>query len=365
MRFCIFGLTLSSAWGNGHATHYRALLRALHRRGHEITFFEKDVEYYALRRDFAACDYCDLKFYESWDEASSSALACAAESDVVIVGSYCPEGARINDEILSLNRPLRIFYDLDTPVTLDRLNRGTVEYLRPHQVAEFDLVLSFTGGEALDILRARYGARQALPLYGCVDPDVHRRVEQRADFECDLSYLGTYAEDRQSKLDQLFLEPARRLPEWSFVLAGSLYPWEWRWPENVRRFDHVAPADHPSFYCSARCTLNITRREMTANGWCPSGRFFEAAACGTPILTDWWHGLDEFFSPGEELLVVSKAEDVISALQCDDVALMNMARRARERTLDEHTGDCRARQLLGYVESAPGRRERRTVELAS
>ena len=365
MRFCIFGLTLSSAWGNGHATHYRALVRALHRRGHEITFFEKDVEYYALRRDFVACDYCNLQLYNKWEELRPLALAHAAEADVVIVGSYCPEGAHINDDVLALSHPLRIFYDLDTPVTLGRLALGDADYVWPHQIAEFDLVLSFTGGRALKIMRERYGARQALPLYGCVDPDVHCRIEPRSDFACDLSYMGTYAADRQFKLDELFLEPARRLPEGKFLLAGALYPWQWSWPDNVRRFDHVAPADHSALYSSARCTLNITRGEMAANGYCPSGRFFEAAACGAPILTDYWEGLEEFFSPVEELLVASDANEVLAALNRNQVELALMARRARERALDEHTGDCRAQQLLSYLESARGSNAARALEMAS
>ena len=365
MRFCIFGLTLSSAWGNGHATHYRALLRALHRRGHEIIFFEKDVEYYALRRDFICCDYCDLQLYENWDTLRPLALAHAAEADVVIVGSYCPEGARINDDVLGISHPLRIFYDLDTPVTLGRLAMGDADYVSPHQIAEFDLVLSFTGGQALKVLRERYGARQARPLYGCVDPDIHGRVEPRSDFVCDLNYMGTYAADRQSKLDELFLEPARRLHDRGFLLAGALYPWHWSWPGNVRRFDHVAPIDHSAMYSSARCTLNITRREMAANGYCPSGRFFEAAACGTPILTDYWEGLEEFFSPVEELLIVSNANEVVAALNRGPANHALMAGRARERTLDEHTGDCRAQQLLSYLESARGSNASRALEMAS
>jgi spore maturation protein CgeB len=352
LRFCIFGLTLSSAWGNGHATPYRALLRALHRRGHDITFFEKDVPYYALRRDFAECDYCDLRLYPSWDQVRHAALECASESDIAMVASYCPEGARINDEVLALNGPLHVFYDLDTPVTLAQLERGAAEYLWPHQISEFDLVLSFTGGKALETLKNTYGARKVFPLYGCVDPDLHARAERRREFICDLSYMATYALDRQEKVDDLFLGPARRMPDRKFLLAGTQYPSNWKWPENVQRFDHVAPGDHPSLYSSSRCTLNITRGVMAANGYCPSGRFFEAAACGTPILTDGWEGMEEFFEPDEELFVVSGTEDVISALRRDRDELLSIACRARERTLDEHTCDCRAERLLSYIQAA-------------
>jgi spore maturation protein CgeB len=352
MKLTIFGLTLSSSWGNGHATPYRAILRALHRLGHQVHFFEKDVPYYSARRDFDSCDYCELTLYQDWDSVRVQALSIAAESDVVITASYLPEGRRINREVLNLARPLRVFYDLDTPVTLQALRHGEVDYLRRSQLPEFDLVLSFTGGHALAELEQEYGVRIVRPLYGCVDPDDYRRVEPHPDFRCDLSYMGTYSAGRQLKLDELFLEPARRHPEKLFLLAGPLYPWEWQWPENVRRQEHISPADHARFYSSSRITLNLTRSEMAANGWCPSGRFFEAAACGTPLLTDAWPGLDSFFDPRHDIRVVHWAGDVEEALRQSDKDLQSMAARARERTLDEHTGVVRARQLLRYMEEA-------------
>jgi spore maturation protein CgeB len=352
LKITFFGLTISSSWGNGHATPYRAILKALHRRGHELTFFEKDVEYYAYRRDFTACDYCDLRLYEDWETVRSAALASAAESDVVIVGSYCPEGARIADEVLELQRPLRVYYDLDTPVTLSKLEREEFDHLRSDQIPCFDLYLSFTGGRTLTILEQQWGARLARPLYGCVDPDICVPAPTREDFRCRLSYMGTYSPDRQHKLDDLFLAPARALPQEKFILAGSLYPWHWQWPANVQRHDHVAPGDHAAFYSSSRLTLNITRTEMALYGYCPSGRFFEAAACGTPIVTDWWEGLETFFQDGEEIFVCRSTEQVLEALASADGELAEVASRARRRTLDEHTGEHRAAELLAYCEEA-------------
>lgn len=352
MKITIFGLTISSSWGNGHATPYRAIIRALRRRGHEVTFFEKDVEYYYWRRDFAECDYCNLVLYRDWDHIRPVALAEAAESDAVIVGSYCPEGARIADETLSLSRPLHVFYDLDTPITLANLELGDLDYLRRDQIPGFNLYLSFTGGEILRDLEGRFGARRASALYGCVDPEVHARVPSLEKFRCDLSYMGTYAADRQHKVEELFLGPSRTMPNFTFVLAGSLYPKDWVWPENVKRFDHVAPAAHPALYSSARATLNITRDGMARCGYCPSGRFFEAAACGTPILSDWFEGLDCFFRPAEEVIVVSSASDVRNALESSEAELNSLAKRARERTLAEHTGDARACELLRYLDEA-------------
>ncbi len=352
MKITIFGLTLSSSWGNGHATPYRAILRGLQRRGHRVNFYEKDVEYYARRRDFTSCSYCNLVLYPTWDEVRERALREAEESDAVIVASYCPEGARIADEVLELSRPLQVFYDLDTPITLQNLEIGEVDYLRREQIPGFDLYLSFTGGGVLRELEQQWGARLARPLYGCVDPEVHARVPAREEFSCLLSYMGTYAADRQDKVDALFLEPVRRRPKSRFLLAGSLYPRHWVWPENMLLLDHVAPADHPALYSSSRMTLNITRDGMARYGYCPSGRFFEAAACSTPLITDYWEGLEHFFTPGEELFVVRDAEDVLSAVDCSDEHLKMIAQRARERTLGEHTGDRRARELLGHFDEA-------------
>ena len=359
LKITIFGLTISSSWGNGHATPYRAILRALHRQGVRVSFYEKDVSYYAGHRDFSSCKYCDLHFYEHWQQVRSHALDAARESDIVITASYCPEGARIIDDVLELDRPLRVFYDLDTPITLGRLASGGVEYLRQEQIAGFDLYLSFTGGAVLERLERTYRARLARPLYGCVDPDVYHRVPVEPEFACWLSYLGTYAADRQDKLEALFLQPAREREQEQLLLAGSLYPGELQLPANVARFEHVAPKRHPALYSSSRATLNLTRREMAESGYCPSGRFFEAAACGTPILSDWWEGLDSFFDPWRELYIVRTAEDVISALESPDQDLRLMADRARARTLEEHTGERRAAQLLQYCEEA--RRQKSNV----
>jgi spore maturation protein CgeB len=268
--------------------------------------------------------------------------------------SFCPDGARIADEVLQLRRPIKVFYDLDTPVTLGRLESGEVEYLRREQIPEFDLYLSFTGGGTLDELTSRWGARLALPLYGCVDPEVHAQVAARPEFACDLSYMGTYAAERQHKLESLFLEPARNLPQNRFLLAGSMYPWQWQWPENVAKLEHVTPSDHAALYSSSRLTLNITRPEMARWGYCPSGRFFEAAACGTPIVTDWFEGLDRFFSVGDdrELLLASSPQEVIDAINLLAGELQQIADRARERTLREHTGEQRARELISAIEQA-------------
>jgi spore maturation protein CgeB len=352
MKLVIFGLTLSSAWGNGHATLWRGLCRALGARGHDITFFEREMPYYAAHRDLLDPYGCRLRLYVRWDDVRHEALAVADAATVVMVTSYCPDGVAASQLALESHAALRVFYDLDTPVTLSRLKNGeTVPYLPENGLCDFDLVLSYTGGRALAGLQSRLGARRVAPLYGSVDPDAHRRVRPTDRLRADLSYLGTYAADRQSRLERLFIEPARRRPDRRFVIGGSQYPEDFPWTGNIFYVSHMPPPDHPAFYCSSRLTLNVTRGAMAEMGYCPSGRLFEAAACGAPILSDEWEGLGTFFEPGLEILTASDTASALAALDRPTADLERMARRARERTLDEHTCESRARELETLVES--------------
>lgn len=345
MKIVIFGLSISSTWGNGHATLWRGLCRALSAAGHSITFYERDVPYYASHRDFTRAPWCRLVLYETWDTVAVAARHDVADADVGIVTSYCPD-AREASSVLLDSPAMAVFYDLDSPVTLERLHRGeTVPYLPANGLADFELTLSYAGGAALDGLRTQLGAQAVAPLYGSVDPDVHHPVRPSAQHQSDLSYLGTYASDRQPALDQFFLEPARRCPRQRFALAGSQYPDDVAWSDNVVYFSHVAPAEHPSFFCSSRFTLNITRAAMVAIGHCPSGRLFEAAACGAAVLSDWWEGLDEFLAPGRELIAVRTSDDVLAALTMGDEERRRIGEAARERVLASHTAAARAREL--------------------
>jgi spore maturation protein CgeB len=352
MKLVIFGLTISSSWGNGHATVWRGLCRELARLGHQVIFFEKNVSYYAAHRDFHDIPGGKLILYDTWSEALSHARQHLSDADVAMVTSYCPDGI-VAAELVVASRPLKVFYDLDTPVTLERIASGHgVGYIGVSGLRDFDIVLSFTGGRALTDLQSRLGARRAVALYGSVDPDVHRRVAARESYRADLSYIGTYAEDRQAALSALFLEPARRLPEQRFLIAGAQYPPAFAWLPNLFFVRHIAPPDHPALYSSSRLTLNVTRRAMAQAGHCPSGRLFEAAACGTPIVTDCWDGLETFFQPGEEILVADQTDDVLAALQLSDEQLARIAGRARQRALQEHCAARRARQLEAILESA-------------
>ena len=353
MKVVIFGLTVSSSWGNGHATLWRGLLRALARAGHDVVFFERDAPYYAQNRDLHALPGCDLVFYADWPDVVGRAEAELATADVALVTSYCPDGLAATDLVGDAARPLRVFYDLDTPVTLARVSRGEgVGYIGPDGLSGFDLVLSYTGGAALDELRTRLGARQVAPLYGHVDPDAHRPVPSAERFRADLSYLGTYAADRQAALVELFVEPSRARPDLRFLIGGAQYPQDFPWTRNTWFVRHLPPEDHPAFFCSGRLTLNVTREAMAAMGWCPSGRLFEAAACGAPILSDTWEGLDAFFTPGQEILTASTAADALAALDLGDRELARIARAARDRVLGQHTSAHRAAEFVRLVENA-------------
>jgi spore maturation protein CgeB len=351
MKLVVFGLAISSSWGNGHATLWRGLARALTDRGHLVVFFERDLPYYASHRDLWTLAGGRLHLYPSWSAVEETAVEELSDADAGMVTSFCPDALSAERTLNDSRCERRVFYDLDTPITLDRLERGeSVPYIGPNGLAAYDLVLSYTGGRSLQQLQERLGAVRTAPLYGSVDPRAHQPVDPVDLFRADLSYLGTYADDRQNGVERLFLEPARQCPARRFVLGGSQYPDHFPWSPNIFYMRHVAPEYHPAFYSSSRLTLNVTRRAMADTGFCPSGRLFEAAACGAPILSDLWEGLDAFFTPGAEILVAHDTADAVAALDCDDRELRAMARAARERTLTEHTADRRARELEQLLE---------------
>ncbi|MBV9636038.1 MAG: glycosyltransferase [Methylobacteriaceae bacterium] len=354
MKIVIFGLTISSSWGNGHATLWRGLQRALARDGWHVVFFERDVPYYAENRDLGELPGGELVLYGDWERVRSCAIAEVADADAAIVSSYCPDGIAATEVVLASPSALRVFYDLDTPVTLAQLRRGDgTTYIGPRGLSDFDLVLSYTGGAALDELRTRLGARKAVPLYGHVDPQTHRPVPGLTEFRADLSYIGTYAEDRQASLERLFIEPARRRPDLRFVIAGAQYPPDFPWTSNIFFVRHLPPPQHPQFYGSSRLTLNVTRQAMAEMGWCPSGRLFEAAACGATIVSDWWPGIDAFFTPTREIIVVEDTEDVLAALDRSAPELRDVGVNARRRALAEHTSQHRAAQFAAFLSNTP------------
>lgn len=339
MRIVVLGLSLSSAWGNGHATTWRALLRAFAARGHDVLFLERDVRWYAAHRDLPAPDFCTLSLYSSLDDLAQW-RPVITKADAVIVGSYVPDGIAVGDLVLDWATGVVSFYDIDTPVTLAGLDNGTTDFISPAQIAHYDCYLSFTGGPTLDRLERQWGSPMARALYCSVDSRTYRPTGAAPRW--DLSYLGTYSPDRQPTLERLLIEPARLAPQRRFVVAGSRYPDTIDWPANVDRIEHCPPGDHPDFYSASRYTLNVTRADMIAAGWSPSVRLFEAAACGTPIMSDRWAGLDTLFQPGAEIALPDDAAAVVAMLDRDGSAV---GQAARARVLSAHTAVHRAAEL--------------------
>lgn len=350
----IFGLTISSSWGNGHATLWRGLCKHLIRLGHHVTFYEHDVPYYAATRDLFELPGGRFELFSTWDDIRSRARHDLRDADAAIVTSYCPDARAAADVILDGVRAIRVFYDLDTPITLARLrNQEVVPYIPSAGLGDFDLVLSFTGGPVVAEEFGRFvGARQVRPLYGHVDPDVHRPAAPRQHYRADLSYLGTYSPDRQHRLQSLFVDPAQARQDLRFLIGGTLYPLDFPWSPNIFFVRHLPPSEHAAFFASSRLTLNVTRGEMAKMGWCPSGRLFEAAACGAPLLSDSWEGLDSFFTPGEEIMLAQEAADTLAAMDMSHDALRGMAKRARERTLEQHSSARRASELIELLAQA-------------
>jgi spore maturation protein CgeB len=345
---CVFlGLTLTSTWGNGHATTYRGLLKELQRRGHSVTFLERDVPWYSENREFTEAPYCRVLLYKSLAELEACHAALVRSADVVVVGSYVPEGIAVGEWVHSVARNVTAFYDIDTPVTLANLRAGKCEYLSYPLIPKYNVYFSFTGGPTLQHIERDLGSPCARPLYCSVDPSLYypEATEQR----WDLAYLGTYAADRQPALERLLLSVASQMPSKRFAVAGPQYPSGTLWPENVRRIEHLPATQHRSFYNGQRFTLNLTRQDMISAGYSPSVRLFEAAACGTPILTDKWAGLRNFFEPLTEILPVSSPQDVTSYLQMPDERRLEIADRARRRTLRAHTAAVRAQEFESRV----------------
>ena len=348
MRIVFLGMTVTSSWGNGHATTYRALMKGLARRGHDILFLERDVPEFAAHRDQRFPPNGRTVLYRDLGDLSARATREVSDADLVVVGSCVPEGVAVGEWVVRTAHGVKAFYDLDTPVTIAKLERGDEEYLSRKLVPEYDLYLSFAGGPILQRLERDFRAVRAVPLYCSVDPDLYAPLDEPETW--DLGYLGTYTPDRATTLGHLLVEPARRWPRGRFVVAGTDYPPTPEWPRNVERRGHVPPTEHAEFYSRQRYTLNVTRAEMSENGYAPSVRLFQAAACGTPVISDWWVGLDTFFQPGSEILVAGGPIDTLALIRdVPEADRRQIAGAARRRVLSTHTAEIRAQELEEYV----------------
>ena len=355
----VLGLSLTSSWGNGHATTFRALLRGMAAEGHRVLFLERDVPWYAPHRDLPDPDFCELQLYDDLQTMLLHHSDRLARADAVIVGSYVPDGVEVIDALHALKPRLFCFYDIDTPVTLDQLDEGKETYLAARQVGLFDIYFSFSGGAVLEHLEQVRGARRAEALYCSVDADRYKPMDVPERW--DLGYLGTYSPDRQPTLEALLLEPARLLPDRRFVVAGPQYPEDIDWPVNVERIDHLPPAHHVEFYNAQRFTLNVTREAMRRMGWSPSVRLFEAGACATPIISDAWRGLGDLLPDGEAIVIAQDTRDVVAALTgLPEAGRRAIGANARSRVMKAHTGRARARELAAILENAGADRLART-----
>ncbi|QWV91899.1 glycosyltransferase [Geomonas oryzisoli] len=348
MKIVVFGLSITSSWGNGHATTYRGLLREMDKRGHEILFLERDAQWYETHRDLPEPPFCNTLIYKSLDELFSEYGPEISDADCVIVGSYVYQGIEVGKWVSKHAKGIKAFYDIDTPVTLAALDRGECQYLSEELIPCYDLYLSFTGGPTLDHIERHYGSRAARALYCSVDPMVHYPMQITPRW--DLGYLGTYSRDRQPGLDQLLCRPASSWEKGRFVVAGAQYPSDLKWPANTHRIEHLPPECHSEFYSSQRFTLNLTRKHMQVAGYSPSVRLFEAAACAVPIVSDHWQGLEQFFEPGKEILLASSSQEMLRILQrFPDEERRAIGERARARVLQSHSAACRAEELEEYL----------------
>jgi len=359
MKIVILGLSITSSWGNGHATTFRGLVRELVKLGHDVLFLERNALWYAENRDLPHPPWGQTALYGSLPELQAGFSADVRDADAVVVGSYVPEGIAVGQWVQSLAHGVRAFYDIDTPVTLAKMTRGECDYLTPELIPGYDVYLSFAGGPTLTRLEQQYGSPRAHALYCSVDPDLYFPEDPAPACDYDLAYMGTYSDDRQPPLGTLLLEPARRWPEGRFTVAGPQYPDGIAWPPNVTRTEHLPPARHRDFYNRQRFTLNITRADMIEMGYSPSVRLFEAAACGVPILSDYWDGLDTIFKIGTEILVTRSADDTLSILRdMPEADRKQVAARARARVLASHTAAHRAAELAGYLQKAQEQRRK-------
>ena len=344
MRIVFLGLTITSSWGNGHATTYRALVRELVRRGHDVLFLERDKPWYAANRDLPVPPWGRTALYAEVDALKSRFQSEVEAADAVIVGSYVPDGVAVGEWVLDTARGVRAFYDIDTPVTLAKLARGDFEYLAPALIPRYDLYLSFAGGPTLGTLEKRYGSPAARALFCSVDPESY--FPEAAEVECDLGYLGTYSDDRQPTVQALLIDVAERQPRRKFAVAGPQYPASIAWPANVERIEHLPPALHRGFYNRQRFALNVTRADMIAAGWSPSVRLFEAAACGVPVISDRWPGLEDFFAIGTELFTAGSTGEVVALLNdLPETQRLAVGAAARAKVLRHHTAAKRAEEL--------------------
>jgi spore maturation protein CgeB len=362
MKIAFFGSSLVSAYWNGAATYYRGIVRALHARGHQVTFYEPDAFGRQQHRDMADPPWARVVVYAGeGTDGVSAALEDARHADVVVKAS----GVGVFDEmlereVLALRNDRRtvVFWDVDAPATLDRLERD------PHDafaalVPKYDLVFTYGGGDPVVDAYRHHGARRCVPIYNALDPTTHHPVPRDSRFDAALSFLGNRLPDREARVDEFFFGAAAAAPELRFLLAGSGWDDKAK-PSNVTSLGHLFTADHNAFNCTPRAVLNISRESMARYGFSPATRVFEAAGAGACVITDAWPGIELFLEPGTEVLVANDGAEVAALTrEVSEEHARAIGRAARRRVLDEHTYAHRAAEveaILGGSTRTPGTR---------
>jgi spore maturation protein CgeB len=349
MNIVILGLSITSSWGNEHAATYRGLVRELHNRNHQVLFLERDVPAYASHPDLINPAFCQVKRYSSVQDLEQQFTEHIRKADIVIVGSSIQDGVIVGEWVIKTAQGIKAFYDIDIALTLSKLDNEVCEYLHPLQIPKYDLYLSFSGGPTLEILEQKYGSPKARPLYSAFDPELYYPEQQEVKW--DLGYLSNYSDDRQLPLEKLMLDAARAWPAGRFVVAGNKYPESIHWSENTQLIPYLPSDQDRAFYNSQRFTQNITHSNFIKVGYAPSARLFEAAACCTPIISDYWEGLETFFDIDTEILVSYAAGDTLKYLReiCNSER-KSIGSHASKKVMSHHTFAHRAQELESYIQ---------------
>jgi spore maturation protein CgeB len=347
LSIAFFGSSLVSAYWNGAATYYRGIVRALHQRGHQVTFYEPDAYERQQNRDIADPDYATVVVYEATEAAAHRCLAQATQADVIVKAS----GVGVLDELLErevlrlqTDERLVIFWDVDAPATLDRVHHNPADAFLP-LIPRYDLILTYGGGDPVIQAYEALGARQCVPIYNALDTATHYPVAPEERFACDLAFLGNRLPDREARVEEFFLKPAAATPSQRFLIGGSGWG-DKGMPANVRYVGHVYTNDHNAFNCTPKAVLNISRESMARYGFSPATRVFEAAGAGACIITDYWEGIDYFFEPGQEILVAKDGDEVaaiMAELTTEQARAIGQA--AYRKVLAGHTYGHRVEQL--------------------
>jgi len=350
-RIAFFGSSLVSAYWNGAATYYRGIVRALHERGYDVTFYEPDAYDRQAHRDIPDPAWARVVVYKADHDGVSGALEQARSADIIVKTS----GVGVFDDLLEsavleykARQAIAIYWDVDAPATLDRLERNASDPLRS-LIPQYDMVLTYGGGRPVVDAYTRVGARMCVPIYNALDPSTHYPAQPDPRFSADLAFLGNRLPDREHRVEEFFIGAASLLPGRRFLIGGN--GWHDKpMPPNVQYAGHVYTREHNAFNSTPRLLLNINRDSMARYGFSPATRVFEAAGAGACIVTDAWLGVELFLEPEREVLVASSGDEVAAYVGAVDAECARaIGQAAMRRVLAEHTYAHRVLQLEGIL----------------